>query len=127
MWRSRIYYSNAVGGSWLLPPERLSGYKLSLGDNNEMAQDMPALVSVGSDLYIAWREKAKGETRRGIYVRQRDASTGNWVPEGNPSDANVMGYRISNGRAMSRITSGTGPKKRRMPNRARDVWSTFGT
>jgi hypothetical protein len=98
LWRDRIYYSNGVNGSWLLP-ERLTGYRLDLlTDNNDLSQDMPALVADGNELYVAWREKAQGETRRGIYVRRRNPSSGDWEPGSVSAGDQVMGYRISDDR-----------------------------
>jgi hypothetical protein len=85
--RERIFYSRREGAGWTAA-ERISGLKNN--DLPEYAQDMPAIAVDGDDVYVSWRERAKGDGTRGIYVRHLDPSTLTWQPEGDP-----WGQRLS--------------------------------
>lgn len=88
--RDRIYYSNRSAGSWLAA-ERISGTNPPSGiDSSATSQDMPTIEAAGTEVYVAWRDKAAGDTSWGIYVRHRIPASGFWEPGGAP-----VGYRLS--------------------------------
>jgi len=90
--RDRIYYSSKPsGGSWSSTLQRISGGFST--DSSLYSEDMPEIAPLGTDVYVAWREKSAGDTSWGIYAHHR--GSGGWEadPDGNP-----MGYRVSTGK-----------------------------
>jgi hypothetical protein len=90
-WRHRIFYATRSGGVWV-PEPPISGWS-EAGDSKSYSQDMPAIVAKGGDVYVAWREKYKGDLK-GIWFRHR-TSGGVWEPTPGVLEPYLLGQQLS--------------------------------